>query len=214
MSRYDQIKKADEILSRELSDLLNENESIAAKRRRFMESEEVKKHIEQHKDPNATLFFPEFYERKEGIESIAAEHFMKEKKNDELDFSVKKEGKNKDGIEEGSWEADEKLQKDAKFSGYQSNAAQGKFSGYISGDNAEAGDLYGQNKDLALCSCGCSFEMDGNGNVSTSAAVPGQEGNSSYGGVSKQGNEGYSAANTGGKVSYGGFSSGKVKYGH
>ncbi len=220
MGSMEDLKRFEEMLNKELTDLLNEEEAIHARRRLFMEAEAVRDHLEQHKSSDATLIFgfssdEEKRTKKEGIEAITADA-------------------------EGGWQwrtAQQKKEEDKKFLGYEANKQQAQGQGFIGyGSNAGgekgfggyesagqeqlASASYQQNKDTAWCSdCGCGFNRSGSGDVVQDPAIPGHEADASgkgYGAIGKSSasGQGYSASSSS-KLSYSlGSSSSKANYGH
>lgn len=220
MGSAEELKRFEDMLNKELTDLLNEEEAIHARRRLFMESEAVREHLEQHKSGDATLIFgfssdDEKKAKKEGIEAIAADadggwQWRTEQRKKEEDKKFL------------GYEANSPKAQGTGFVGYGSNAGGEKgFGGYVSaGQEQLASASYQQGKDTAWCSdCGCGFNRAGSGDVVQDPVIPGHEAAAAgkgYGAVGKSSaaGQGYSASSSS-KLSYSlGTSSSKVNYGH
>ncbi|MBI2575160.1 hypothetical protein HYV82_04725 [Candidatus Woesearchaeota archaeon] len=223
MGSMEDLKMFEERLNKELTDLLNEEEAIHARRRLFMESEAVREHLEQHKSSDATLIFgfssedeKKANKGKEGIEAITADA------EDGWQWRTAQQKKEEDKKFLG-YEANKQQAQGQGFVGYGSNAGGEKgFGGYASaGQEQLASASYSQGKDTAWCSdCGCGFNRAGSGEVMQDPAIPGHEAASSgkgYGAVGKSSaaGQGYSASGSS-KLSYGigSSSSSKANYGH
>lgn len=218
MPNADIIKRFEEEINKELTDLLNEEEAINSRRRLFMASESVREHMEQHRNSEAMLIFGSGSEQekkgRQGIEALASD--------DEWRDWVNKQQKKEEGQKFLGYEANKQQAQGTGFAGYGSNAGAEKgFGGYASSGHEQlASASYQQDKDMAWCSdCGCGFERTNSGDVMQSSAVPGQEspGYASGGGGKKSASsgQGYTASSSS-KLSYniGAQASGKAKYGH
>ncbi len=219
----DMVKRFEDEINRELTDLLNEEEAINARRRLFMQSESVREHMEQHKNSEAMLIFGSgsVQEKKgrEGIEALASDEEWRD--------WVSKQQKKDEGTKFLGYEANKQQAHGQGFAGYGSNTGSEKgFGGYASAAQEQpASASYHQGGDMAWCSdCGCGFERTNSGDVMQSSAVPGQEASGSSGSYAGAGGgrksssasgQGYTAASSS-KLSYslGSSASGKVKYGH
>ena len=220
MSKIEIIRRFDEILNKELTDLLQEQDAIAARRRQFMESESVQEHLEKHKGDASLVFSFEMKgdeKKKGGIESITEEESWridtKAKNKEEAKAFVGYEGKSGQQTQQG-------------FSGYSANKdSDSKFGGYMAGAGGReelASASYQQGKDTAWCSdCGCGFNRSGSGEVVQDPAIPGHEASAAaskgYGNIGKSSatGQGYTTGSSS-KATYGmgPASSSKASYGH